>query len=331
MLGTFEVDARGETRGAVIWMHGLGASNHDFEDIVPMLGRPDLRFIFPAAPVRPVTINGGFPMPSWYDILSFDNPPLREHEPDVRASAEQIVALIDRQVALGVDSRRIVLAGFSQGGAIALHVGLRYQKPLAGILVLSGYLVLPQQLKQERHAANTSTPVLFCHGTVDPTVPLQLARTAFQSVTALQQPAEFLEFNMPHTICEPEITAITRWLGELSFNPAYVYKILTREQWGSALASGFVEPSADDIRDGFIHLSTAAQLASSLAKHFPGQNNLVVLKIRTSDFSDRLRFEQSRNGQLFPHLYGKLPVSAVLESDPIGATTTPQSPTSSSQ
>ncbi len=213
MLETFEVDAHGETRGAVIWMHGLGASNHDFEDIVPLLNRPDLRFVFPAAPIAPVTINGGYPMPSWYDILSFDNPPLREHEPDVRASARAIEALIERQIERGLDSRRIVLAGFSQGGAMALHVGLRHPKPLAGILVLSGYLVVPQKLEQERHAANAATPVLFCHGTQDPTVPLSLARAASCSVTALGQPAEFLEFNMPHTICEAELTAVTvSWL-----------------------------------------------------------------------------------------------------------------------
>src|SRR5688572_7876936 len=102
MLETFEVDARGEPRGAVVWMHGLGASNHDFEDILPMLDRPDLRFIFPAAPVKPVTINGGYPMPSWYDILSFDNPPLRERESDVRASAQAIEALIDLQIQRGI-------------------------------------------------------------------------------------------------------------------------------------------------------------------------------------------------------------------------------------
>lgn len=323
MLETFEVEARGERRGAVIWMHGLGASNHDFDDIVPLLNRPDLRFIFPAAPVKPVTINGGYPMPSWYDILSFDNPPLRERESDVRESARAIEALIDREIERGISPSRIVLAGFSQGGAMALHVGLRYPKPLAGILVLSGYLVVPHQLQAERHSANASTPLLFCHGTSDPTVPLGLAQVGFQAVKSAGQPAEFLAFNMPHTICEPEVTAITRWLAKLPFTPEYVYKIVTQEQWQQAQTTGFVQPSADDARDGFIHLSTASQLASTLAKHFSNQSNLLVLKLRSDDFSDDLRFEAARSGQLFPHLYGTLPVSAVLESSPIGANSIP--------
>lgn len=324
MLETFEVEARGERRGAVIWMHGLGASNHDFDDIVPWINRPDLRFVFPAAPVKPVTINGGYPMPSWYDILSFDNPPLRERESDVRESAKAIEALIDREIERGISSHRIVLAGFSQGGAMALHVGLRYNKPLAGILVLSGYLVLPHQLHAECHTANASTPVLFCHGTSDPTVPLGLAQSGFQAVKALGHTAEFLEFNMPHTICEPEVTAITRWLGKLPLAPEFVYKILTQAQWLQAQSTGLVQPSADDQRDGFIHLSTASQLASTLGKHFSNQSNLLVLKLRTDDFPDQLRFEAARNGQLFPHLYGTLPVSAVLESGPISANSIPQ-------
>jgi phospholipase/carboxylesterase len=320
MLETFEVDAQGETRGAVIWMHGLGASNRDFEDIVPMLNRPDLRFIFPAAPVRPVTINGGYPMPSWYDILSFDNPPLREHEPDVRSTAAQIETLIAREIERGVDSRRIVLAGFSQGGAMALHVGLRYSKPLAGVMVLSGYLVLPQSLPEERSPENASTPLLFCHGTSDPTVPLSLARRALEAVTAMKYSAEFVEFPMPHTICEPEIGTITRWLAQLSFAPTYVYKILTQEQWNEAQRRGVVPPNADDLRDGFIHLSTAEQLDGTLRKHFAHQRDLVLLKLRSDDFHEHLRFEASNNGQSFPHLYGTLPVSAVRESDNLSAT-----------
>ena len=121
-LDTFEIEATAPRRGSVIWLHGLGASNHDFDTIVPELGAPHLRFVFPAAPVRPVTINQGMRMPAWYDILSFDDPPLREAEADVRATAVQIRELVDRELARGVRADKVVLAGFSQGGAVATNV-----------------------------------------------------------------------------------------------------------------------------------------------------------------------------------------------------------------
>jgi phospholipase/carboxylesterase len=131
VLSTFEIEPTAPQRGTVIWMHGLGASNHDFDSIVPELAAPYLRFVFPAAPVRPVTINGGMPMPAWYDILTFDDPPLREQESDVRHAEGELRALIQREHERGVTSDQIVLAGFSQGAAMALHLGLRTPETFA--------------------------------------------------------------------------------------------------------------------------------------------------------------------------------------------------------
>src|SRR5688572_1607209 len=161
-------------------MHGLGASNHDFDPIIPELRTPWLRYIFPAAPIRPVTINGGMPMPAWYDILSFDDPPLREHEPDVREAEREIFALIERERERGVPPEKIVLAGFSQGGAMALHAGLRSVEPLAGVLVLSAYLLLPQRFDEERTPASQRAPVLFAHGRFDGVVPFGLGKMAHE-------------------------------------------------------------------------------------------------------------------------------------------------------
>src|SRR5689334_880975 len=161
-------------------MHGLGASNHDFDPIIPELRAPFLRFVFPAAPVRPVTINGGFRMPAWYDILSLDNPPLREKEADVREAALQIQQLIERERERGVPPEQVVLAGFSQGGAMALHVGLRAAEPLAGVLVLSAYLLLPRHFDAERTPAGAATPYLFAHGRFDPVVPFEGGKASYE-------------------------------------------------------------------------------------------------------------------------------------------------------
>lgn len=212
MLDVFEVAAREPQRGSVIWMHGLGASNHDFEDVVPELDCPHLRYIFPAAPIRPVTINGGMAMPAWYDILSFDNPPLRESEADVRRSTEQIAQLIDREIARGVASHDIVLAGFSQGGAMALHAGLREARPLAGVMVLSGYMVLPNSFAEERSPNNSTTPVFMAHGTRDPIVPLQLYRRAAQTLREAGYVVEHHEYPMEHSLCLAEVEHIRHWL-----------------------------------------------------------------------------------------------------------------------
>lgn len=216
-LETYVVESQGTPRGTVIWMHGLGATNHDFEDVVPMLAMPDVRFVFPQAPALPVTINGGYVMPAWYDILTFDDPPLREDEPSLRASATRVEALLRREIERGVRSDRVVLMGFSQGGAMALHVGSRCPDTLAGIAVLSGYLVLPDRFPEERTSANANTPTLFCHGTLDPVVPFTLGRRSFEAVRehapeTARERTEFHSFPMQHTLSLPEIDVLRGWL-----------------------------------------------------------------------------------------------------------------------
>lgn len=214
VLPTFEIDATEPQRGTLIWMHGLGASNHDFDDIVPELDAPWLRFVFPAAPVRPVTINGGVAMPAWYDILSFDDPPLREREEDVIEAGREIAALIERERERGVAPDRIVLAGFSQGGAMALHAGLRAESPLAGVLVLSAYLLLPQRFEAERTPASERAPVLFAHGRYDPVVPFALGKAAHERLVRAGYAAELEVYDMEHSLCLEEVRRIAGWLAQ---------------------------------------------------------------------------------------------------------------------
>ena len=217
-LETFEIEATAKQRGTVIWLHGLGASNHDFDPIIPELAAPHLRFVFPAAPLRSVTINQGMRMPAWYDILSFDDPPLREEESPVRAMASELVARVERERARGVAAEQIVLAGFSQGGAMALHVGLRTERRLAGVMVLSGYLLIPDRLEEERQPGGRQTPFLFCHGRYDPVVPLRLGQASFARVTRAGYTAEWSEYDMQHSLCLEEVRRIRSWL-EQRFPP----------------------------------------------------------------------------------------------------------------
>ncbi len=199
---------------AVIWLHGLGASGHDFPPIVPELGLPrdhSIRFVFPHAPAVPVTINGGMVMPAWYDILALDFD-RRVDEAGVRRSAEQTVALIERERERGVPPERIVVAGFSQGGAIALHVGVRYPERLAGILALSTYLAADCDLENERSSANASTPILQCHGTEDPMVVPGMGAAARDRLGALGHRVEWRTYPMAHQVCGEEIDDIGAWL-----------------------------------------------------------------------------------------------------------------------
>ena len=211
VLPSLEIDARGKAAGTIIWLHGLGANGHDFEPIVPHLGLSGVRFVFPHAPVRPVTINGGFVMPAWYDILAMGTQG-GENGDDVRESAAQIEDLIAREAARGVPSERIVLAGFSQGGAMALFAGLRHAHPLRGIMVLSGYEVL-SRARDEVGAANRETPLLFCHGTHDPMVDVARARAAFAAYREGRPDAQWHEFPMGHEVSPAEIAVIRDWLG----------------------------------------------------------------------------------------------------------------------
>ena len=199
----------------VIWLHGLGADGHDFEPIVPELRLDpglNLRFVFPHAPRIPVSINQGFVMRAWYDIRAADI----NSEPDekgIRASAELAGELIEDEIGNGIDADRIVLAGFSQGGAIALQAGLRYSKPLAGILALSTYLPLAQSLEGEASDANAQTPIFLAHGSADTVIPVDLAR---ESHALLQQQGFEVEWHeykgMPHSVSEQEIFHIAEWL-----------------------------------------------------------------------------------------------------------------------
>jgi phospholipase/carboxylesterase len=211
VLPTVEIDARGEPAGTILWLHGLGASGHDFEPIVPMLGLPNVRFVFPHAPARGVTINGGLIMPAWYDIRVMGEAG-GEDEDDVREAAGMVEALIAREESRGVESGRIVLAGFSQGGAMALFTATRHPRPLRGIMVLSGYEVLAHTREAETSDANRTTPLLACHGTYDPMVNVGRARAAFAAYAALRPSAEWREFPMAHEVSPAEIVVIREWL-----------------------------------------------------------------------------------------------------------------------
>jgi phospholipase/carboxylesterase len=212
VLPCVEIDAQGEPAGTVLWMHGLGASGHDFEPIVPLLELPRVRFVFPHAPSRGVTINGGLIMPAWYDILALGTAAGGEDADDVRESAAMIEALIAREGERGVPSENVVLAGFSQRAAMALFVGTRHARPLRGIMVLSGYEVLARTRDAEASDANRKTPLLACHGTHDPMISIVRARAAFTAYEEGRPEAEWHQFPMGHEVCPPEIDVIRRWL-----------------------------------------------------------------------------------------------------------------------
>lgn len=202
----------GEPHGSVVWLHGLGADGHDFEPVVPELRLPadlNLRFVFPHAPVRPVTLNGGMAMRAWYDILTLDRDGPAD-EAGIRASA----ALLDDLVALererGVAAEKIVVAGFSQGGAIALHAGLRAQQPLAGIMALSTYLPLRSSFEHE--VAVSDLPIFMAHGTLDPVLPMALGRESADFLVASGCNLEWRDYPMAHSVCAEEIADIRTWL-----------------------------------------------------------------------------------------------------------------------
>jgi phospholipase/carboxylesterase len=211
LLPCVEAGPREDASGAVVLLHGLGANGHDFAPIVPMFELPRVRFVFPHAPSRPVTINGGMVMPAWYDILALARPG-GENAEQVRASSAQVDALLDREVARGVPAERIVLAGFSQGAALALHAGTRYAKRLAGILFLSGYEVRSASRAAEEAPANRPTPMLFCHGRYDQVVPLQGGRMAYDAHATPAREALWREFPIGHEVSEEEIGVVRDWL-----------------------------------------------------------------------------------------------------------------------
>ena len=202
---------------AVVWLHGLGADGHDFEPVAAELARgglDDVRYVFPHAPVRPVTINGGMAMRAWYDIAG---PELerRADEEGVRASAGIARALVDEQVARGVRARRIVLAGFSQGGAIALHAGLRFPFRIAGVLALSTYLPTAHSLASQAHDANRDVPIFLAHGSQDPVIALALSERSRATMSDLGYVVEVHTYPMPHSVCPEEVRDIANWLSRV--------------------------------------------------------------------------------------------------------------------
>jgi phospholipase/carboxylesterase len=209
---TLEPAAR--ATAAVIWLHGLGADGHDFVPIVEELALPadlPVRFVFPHAPVRPVAINNGMRMRAWYDIA----PDMRrQDEAGIRESARTVEGFLSREIAAGVPADRIVLAGFSQGGAITLHTGLRYGQKLAGLLALSTYLPLPEAYAAERNPARADTPILMCHGQHDPMLPLQLGAWSRDVMQQDGFVVDWREYPMAHQVCAEQIADIGAWLRE---------------------------------------------------------------------------------------------------------------------
>jgi phospholipase/carboxylesterase len=199
---------------SIIWMHGLGADGHDFESLVPELledGMPSLRFVFPHAPVRPVTINNGYQMRAWYDIIGIDRRSAEDFS-GINASAQAIGELIKQENARGVATDRIVIAGFSQGGAMALHIATRYPEKFASVLALSCYLPLSKELAMVRKQMNLATPIFMAHGMQDPVVPISLGDESRKLLQAAGYSVEWHSYPMPHALCEPEVTDLRAFL-----------------------------------------------------------------------------------------------------------------------
>lgn len=212
-LETIEVETGSKPSAAVIWLHGLGADAHDFEPVVPELRLPaslPVRFVFPNAPQRPVTINMGMRMRAWYDIFQLGGG--SEDEAGIRDSQRQLEKLIEREKTRGIPARRIVLAGFSQGGAIVLQTGLRHAERLAGLMALSTYLPLHDMLGNERQAINNDLPVFMAHGTFDPMIPIVRASMSRDALLALGYPVQWRDYPMPHSVCPEEIADIAAFL-----------------------------------------------------------------------------------------------------------------------
>ena len=214
-LETVEIEPRTTAAdAAVVLMHGLGADGHDFESLVPELrlpASPSVRWVFPNAPVQPVTINGGHRMRAWFDIAALDRR-ATEDDHGIRLSAEAIGALVRRERERGIPADRIVLAGFSQGGAMALFTALRWPERLGGVVGLSCYLPLAATLPAEAHPANAALPVFLAHGSLDPIVPPSLGEGSRDLLRSRGYDVEWHAYPMPHSVCAPEIDALRGWL-----------------------------------------------------------------------------------------------------------------------
>ena len=214
-LQSIEIETAPNPTASILILHGLGADGNDF---VPVAGELDLhsvgpvRFVFPHAPTRPVTINGGYVMRAWYDILALGSQEQREDEAGLRQSQALVEGLIAKERAHGVPARRIVLAGFSQGCAMTLMTGLRHDERLAGLVGLSGYLPLAAKAQAERHQANADVPIFLAHGTQDPVIPIARARVSREALVAMGHAVDWHEYPMPHSVCAEEIADLNRWL-----------------------------------------------------------------------------------------------------------------------
>lgn len=221
LLERIEIESAPHPTAAVIWLHGLGASGDDFAAIVPELdvsGCPAIRFVFPHAPVMPVTLNGGYVMPAWYDIFGTElgaGAVKREDASGIHASRQAVEALIAHEVARGIHPSKIVIAGFSQGCAMALHVGLRHPAKLAGIMALSGYLPLADSVTTELSPANAQTPIFMAHGTQDPVVMLSRAVASREALVGLGYPVQWHTYAMPHSVHPQEIADISGFLRQV--------------------------------------------------------------------------------------------------------------------
>ena len=214
-LEAIEHETAPSPRAAVIILHGLGADGNDFVPVaheLELAAVGPVRYVFPHAPTRPVTINGGYVMRAWYDILGLDALERREDEQGLRESQALVEALIEREKERGIPAARIVLAGFSQGCAMTLMTGLRHRERLAGLVGLSGYLPLAAATDDERHDANRDVPIFLAHGTGDPMIPIVRARQSRDALVAMGHAVEWHEYAMPHSVCAAEIDDLNRWL-----------------------------------------------------------------------------------------------------------------------
>lgn len=213
-LQTVEIETGPAPTASVIWMHGLGADAHDFEPAVPLLhldsGRA-VRFVFPNAPMRPVTMNGGMPMRAWYDLVSVDRDAPQDEE-GIRASAGGINSLIDRERERGIESASICIAGFSQGGAMALYTALTYPETLAGIIALSTYLPIPEAVAAEVTSNNSAIPIFMAHGQFDDVVPVNFARNSRKILHKMGYAVEWYEYSMAHSVIPEELVEIKAFL-----------------------------------------------------------------------------------------------------------------------
>jgi phospholipase/carboxylesterase len=217
LLPFVEIESAPQPTAAVIWLHGLGADGNDFAGLVPELnlaGCPPIRFIFPHAPSIPVSVNGGYVMPAWYDLLGLDLVS-KQDAAGIQKSEAAIQALMANEVARGIPAERIVLAGFSQGCAMALHTALRLPQKIAGVMALSGYLPLADRFASERHAANATTPIFMAHGTQDPVVVLARGEDSRDALVALGHPVQWHTYPMPHGVHPKEIADISDFLRQV--------------------------------------------------------------------------------------------------------------------